>query len=750
MLKSFRNFLSLQRKWLLPTLLSLAMTAILAVMYLYKPATIAQLGNQATDHFHRTNPREYNPDTPVRIIDIDEDSIAKIGQWPWPRTTVARMNDRLNDAGAAVIAYDMIFSEPDRTSPENIVPILRANPLAPEGFSIPDGLQSHDDIFAQSLARSNAVLAIFLTGKSGGNLPQVKQGFAYAGAPPTQQIPDFKGSLQSLPNLEKGAAGNGNVSFSPDRDSIIRTAPMLARIDDRILPSLSMEALRVAQGASSFTVKSSNASGEFGSVGSELTEVTSIKVGNFTVPADGRGHLQLYLTESRPERYIPAWQVLQNFGEWEDRIAGHVVFIGTSAEGLKDIKSTALNAAEPGVAIHAQAAEQIINEQYLLRPYWATMIELWTLIAAGLILSFALPRISATKGAIFTIMMGLLFWNSAKWAFVNKQFIVDPVYPLITILSVYLIASLSSFYLTESERSRIRNAFSMYLSPDLVRKVSEDPGLLKLGGEDREMTILFVDVRSFSRISENMSPSEITTFLNLFLTPMTDILQDHKATIDKYMGDAIVAFWNAPLDDPDHQANAARAVLAMQNTLEDLNEKYMNQDEVKWPENVRMGIGLNTGVCTVGNLGSEQRFSYSIIGDAANVASRIEGLTKQYGVTIMAGSAAAKDMTQFALIEADLIKVVGRDTPERIFIIAGDETLAADADFLEFKAKHDVFLAAYRAGDFETALAMTTDLLPMAERYKISGYYRTLTARLHIFIASAPKHWAGVFEARSK
>ncbi len=750
MIKAFRNYLSLQRKWLLPTCLGLIMTAFLAVVYLYKPATIAQLGHLATDHFHRTHPREYNPDTPVRIIDIDEDSIAKIGQWPWPRTTMAKLNDNLNNAGAAVIAYDMIFSEADRTSPENIVSVLRTNPLVTQSYDGLKDLKSHDTVFAESLEKSNAVLGIFLTPKPGVELPQVKHGFAFAGDPPMGSIPNFGGSLQSLPELETGASGNGNVTFRPDRDSIIRTAPMLARIEDRMFPSLSIEALRAAQGAGSFTVKSSNASGELQAVDQELTEVTSVRVGNFTVPSDGNGRLQLYLSESKPERFIPAWKVLLSRGDWEDRIAGHIVFIGTSAEGLKDIKSTPLNAAEPGVTVHAQAVEQIINEQYLLRPYWASMIEMITLVGAGVILALALPRLSAAKGAILTLLIGLIVWHGAQWAFVNKQFILDPVYPILVILSVYLIASLSSFYLTESERSQIRNAFSMYLSPELVRKVSEDPSLLKLGGEDREMTILFVDVRSFSRISESMSPNEITTFLNLFLTPMTDILQDHKATIDKYMGDAIVAFWNAPLDDPEHQANAARAVLAMQDALEGLNEKYMNQEEIKWPENVRMGIGLNTGVCTVGNLGSEQRFSYSIIGDAANVASRIEGLTKQYGVTIMAGDAAAKDMTQFALIEADLIKVVGRDTPERIFIIAGDEGVATDSKFLAFRKQHNEFLAAYRAGKFEVAADIGAKLLPQSEGYKISGYYRTLLARISIFRADPPGNWDGVFEARSK
>ena len=208
----------------------------------------------------------------------------------------------------------------------------------------------------------------------------------------------------------------------------------------------------------------------------------------------------------------------------------------------------------------------------------------------------------------------------------------------------------------------------MYLSPTMVKRVSEDPGLLSLGGEERDLSVMFVDVRSFSKISETMRPQDITLFLNKFLTPMTDIIQEMDGTIDKYIGDAIVAFWNAPLDDDDHQRKAAKTILKMQASLADLNAEYRNQNEFKWPDTVEMGLGVNTGICCVGNLGSEQRFSYSMIGDAANLASRIEGLTKQYGVSNLVGHTTVQASQDFAYIEADFVEVVGRVNPEHIYL----------------------------------------------------------------------------------
>jgi len=322
---------------------------------------------------------------------------------------------------------------------------------------------------------------------------------------------------------------------------------------------------------------------------------------------------------------------------------------------------------------------------------------------------------------------------------------------MLSIFVSYILVTLTSFYMTESERSRIRKAFSLYLSPDMVKKVNENPELLTLGGEEREISILFLDVRSFSKISEGMRPQEITQFLNKFLTPMTNILQFHEATIDKYIGDAIVAFWNAPMDDPEHEKNAARAILEMQSKLIQINAEYGNQTDFKWPENIRIGMGVNTGICCVGNLGSEQRFSYSMIGDAANLASRIEGLTKVYGLSNLVGHKTETSLESFAVLEIDVVAVIGRVKPERIHSVVGDETVAQSTDFKKLHEKHDKFLTAYRKQKWEEAGELCLSLEKIGERYKIHPYYRVMNERIKNYKRTPPPdNWEGVYVADSK
>ena len=749
-----------RRKVWIPRLLgALVVLATLAAFHA-KPPVVQQLGNLLFDRYQVWKPRTYHPDVPVRVIDIDNESIARIGQWPWSRLTMARLNDRLSRAGAGVVAYDIIFSEADRTSPAALADILAANPAGGFDARALDGLRDHDAVFAESLARSNSVLAFFLLATDNENRPATRHSYGWSSASgqaiPLAAMRDYRGALTALPAFGEAAAGEGVTSLSEGVDGIVRVAPMFQTIGERIYPSLSMEALRVVQGASSFKLRGTDGSGGFGA---PVGELAGASVGDFGLSTNPAGGLRVYFTDptrqTAAQRTLPAWRILQT-DDWIDRIDGNIVFVGTSADGLKDLATTPLSPRYEGVNVHAEIVEQIIGEaihggQMLKRPYWAGAVEMWTILLCGVLMIWLQPRLGAGLGAVLSL--GLIGAIAAfSWTrFSGQLVLINPVYPVLSVGMTYLVMTVASFALTEAERSRVRGAFSRYLSPAMVEKVSDDPSLLTLGGEERPMTILFLDVRSFSKISEAMEPQEIVTFLNLFLTPMTDILQDHGATIDKYIGDAIVAFWNAPLDDPDHAANACRAVLAMSDGLRDLRTRYDAQTEVNWPDDLAMGIGLNSGVCCVGNLGSEQRFSYSMIGDAANLASRIEGLTKQYRVETLIGDSTAAQADGFALLEADRIRVVGRQAPERIHILAGDAERARDPAFTTIQAAHQAMLDAYRAQDWDRADAALSEARDAAQGTHFVGYYDVMAERIATYRDSPPlSDWDGVFTATAK
>ena len=733
-----------------PVLAGLVLVVLVAALQLLHLPTFDRFGLLLFDSYERAAPRAYE-DAPVRVVDIDDESIRRLGQWPWPRSEIARLTDRLGQAGASVVAFDIVFSEPDRTSPEQIADQLARGGAAPAVIDTLRGLPDHDTGLAQSFAATPAVLGYFLINDHAGPPVGVKAGFAVGGSSPSAAVPAFRRGIESLPVLSAQASGSGSISLAPDSDGIVRTVPMLARQGAQLLPSLSLEALRVAQGAGSILVKTSDASGELsGAPG----QVVAIKVGQFEIPTTAAGGLWLHYTKPVAARTIPAWKILEGAlspTELEQAVGGKIIFVGAGAIGLRDLISTPLRDKELGVMAHAQAVEQVILGRYLLRPDWAPGVELGLIVVLGLALALLLPRLGASLGALVVFGGVGLVVGSSWLAFTQRGFLLDPVYPVLVLALVYSAQTVLVFYREERRRAYIHSAFDRYLSPELVRRIAADPGRLELGGEEREMTVLFADVRNFSGISEHLAPKQLIGFLIALLTPLCDVLLARKATIDKFIGDAIVAFWNAPLDDPDQHRNAARATLEMIRKLETLNAGDGRDPAVTWPGPVKIGIGLNCGLCCVGNMGSAQRLSYSLIGDTVNLASRIEGLTKFYGVSIAIGSALREHLGEFAVLELDRVKVVGRDTPERVFALLGDEEFAKDAAFSALRERHEAMLVAYRAGDWGEAGRQLPDLSAQAASFGLTPLYALYADRIEALSASPPPPgWDGVYEARSK
>jgi len=600
------------------TLLPAAALFCVAALYVAGFGWTGWVQQKAFDVFQNLQPREWT-DAGVRVIDIDDESLARLGQWPWPRTQVARLTTRLRDMGAAAVVFDAFFSEPDRTSPARIASSWPDEPEFRAAHEHLKSLPDHDRILARTMAGGRVVLGFALTNDVNNVVPEAKASFAFAGDGPLSYLHNYTGAVANLPVLEKAAAGLGNIGFQAESDQVVRRVPLLFRRGKTLLPALSMEALRVAQGVSNYAVKASGASGE--SAGGQHTGITAVKVGQFVVPTDGEGRVWVYYTRDSASRTIPAWKLFEK-GFDPASVEGTISYVGTSASGLKDLRITPLNPSAPGVEAHANLTEQILTGTFLQRPDWAPGAELLYLIVLGLILLAILTRAGARWSApAVTIAIGAtigLSWH----AFTAWRWLLDPVFPTLALAAVYVTWSAISFVKSEVEKRNVTEAFGKSLHPKLVADLAKHPERLVLGGETREITILFCDIRGFTTISEQYDAQGLTGVINRFLTPMSRIIMERFGYIDKYIGDCIMAFWNAPSDDADHARNACRTILEMRMSLKALNETWREEAEAEGRKHlpVNIGMGLNTGPCCVGYMGSDQKLNYTTLGDDVNLS----------------------------------------------------------------------------------------------------------------------------------
>ncbi|KWV96193.1 CHASE2 domain-containing protein [Erythrobacter sp. AP23] len=717
--------------------------ALVVVLQLAQPGALGRVGLAVFDAYQRAAPRDLPGEERVAVVDVDEASIARLGQWPWPRTELVTLTERLTDAGAAAVVYDIVFSEPDRTSPEQLTASLDL------GERLAD-LPSHDALLAQSFSARPVVTAYFLDREPRGGAIEPKASFTLHGSLPSRDVPGYAGAIQPLAVLEGAARGSGFVSLESDADGIVRRIPLVAIHRGVLVPSLGLEAVRVAEGAGSPNLLASDGSGETQGAGGAAV---AVRLAGREIPVTDAGEMWVHFPATE-RASLPAWQIIDGAiddAALAEAVRGRIVFIGGSAAGLQDLVSTPVAERVAGVTVHAAGVEQMLAGHFLERPDWAFGLELVLVLGLGGVLALLLPRLGATLGAV-AVIAGIALVAGGSWlAFTRAQYLLDPTWPVLALVAVYAVQTVAVFYREERQRAYIHSAFDRYLSPEMVRRIAADPDQLELGGEERDMSVLMCDIRGFSRMSERYSPREVIDFLIEFLTPMSEILLARKATLDKYIGDAILAFWNAPLDDPDHHRNAARAALEMVAMVEELNRTMPTRKGVVWPGEVGIGIGLNSGLCCVGNMGSRQRLSYSLIGDTVNMASRMEGLTKQYGVPIVTGSALAKELPGFALIELDRVRVVGRDAPETIFALLGDEARSSEADFARLSAAHHDMLVAYRAQDWDLADAI---LAKAEDHYAALGIPKLcalIRERIEALRSdSPPPEWDGVYQATSK
>ena len=746
----------------------LALILIIGIRF-EDPGVLVQMRTLTFDFYQTLNPRPLVEDSPVVIVDLDERSISELGQWPWPRTVLGELVETMNAQGAKVIGFDVVFAEADRTSLNTVVAEMQN--LDPALRAQLSTIKSNDEIFAEILAeQGNVVLGGTFAIPTENDPPSVsRSSFQVVGADPANFIENHNYVLPPLPELAEAAAGTGIFSVSANRiDGIVRRVPLVMKIAGErranadavgkttgLLPALTLEMLRVGLNARSIGVRTDDVLGV-----EQIALRPARSRERIQVATNAAAQVWVYFTphsELRNTMYYSAVDVLNGdipAGALEDKY----ILFGPSAQGLRDVRATPLDKTLPGVEVHANILENILFDQRLIRNATFETIEVLAAIAAGLIIIIVAPAVGARWGAITLLVLvgGMVgfSWN----AFTTNLELYDPVFPSAVAILFYSFLTYAAFTQTERQRKEVRTAFSQYLSPDLVKQLADDPSQLALGGENREMTFMFSDVRGFTSISELFDAQGLTRLINKLLTPLTNVIMDHHGTIDKYMGDCVMAFWNAPLKVEDHASQACQAALEMLEEVDRVNEVLEQEAEEEGREHrpLAVGIGLNSGIACVGNMGSDQRFDYSVLGDNVNLASRLEGQSKAYGVKIIIGDDTAAQAPEYAILELDLIKVKGKQQAVRIFALVGDVEQAGSDLFQKLKSQHDAFKKAYRAQDWAAAVAEmeTCRTIALEGEGLIKGLgsmYDVFLARIEEFkLHPLPEDWDGVYVATSK
>ena len=725
-----KNYKQLSRLGLLAFAIFISFLPILNPLQIF-----SSLQNYSFDTFQRILPREVYPEDPVVIIDIDDRSLAEIGQWPWSRNQLANLTNQTY--AAAALGFDIVFAEPDRTNPKNLIANYALNEeLTKELTALP----SNDELFAEAIeSHGTVVLGQALNNNQNILLAKTKFGLVTQGDDPKQFVTNYSGAQSNITILDASARGVGSMSIG-NNDAIVRQLPTFESIGNQLIPSLALEMTRVAVGASTFQIKSSNASSEE-AYGAQ-TGINNIKLGPLTIPTTAEGNAWIYFTATKNISTVSAVDVIAGVIPPEF-FEGKVALVGTSAAGLLDLRSTPTEKNIPGVTIIAQFIQQIFANEFLQRPDWLFGAEFLAGLVLAILITLSIQALGPIGGLSILVAGSGGILGSSYYFFKSKLFLVDPISPLVIALSVYIAVTFFNFLFTELERSRVRGAFAQYLSPEMVNRLAESNESLVLGGEKKEMTFLFSDIRGFTKISEQYKedPEALTQLINQLLTVLSNAILDHGGTIDKYMGDCIMAFWNAPTDQDDHRQLAIKAAHAMNQALDEFNLSMKGNLEFE----LEIGIGINSGECIVGNMGSDKRFDYTVLGDSVNLASRLESQSSNYGLHMIIGENTFIEDAAFCIIEIDKIAVKGKSSAETIFTCFEAKTKFAG----EFLDKHKNFLKEYRAQNWDVAKSLISELISSSDELEL--YYKYMGSRIEDYEINPPSaDWEGVYVAKNK
>lgn len=636
-------------------------------------------------------------DKRIVIVDIDEASLQQQGHWPWPRNKLAHMMDVLFDTyKIEVLGFDVLFAERDESSGLSTLETLAGGELkANQSFEtalkrLRPSLR-YDDLFAQSLKNRKVALGYYFRhdGQPDSQVgllpaPVLAKGSFNASL---VGVADATGYAANLPELQSAAASAGFFNASPvvDEDGVFRRISMLQMHGGALYETLSLAVARLAMRVPGVGLVYEDGS-------QRLEALESLKVGPRRIPVDAEvSALVPYRGRQGSFVYVSASDVLLAKVAPEV-LRGAIVLVGTTAPGLLDFRSTPVQDSYAGVELHANMVAGILDGSIKARPAYVVGLEVVLLLLTGLALALLLPSLSPLLALLgsATAAAGLVGVN--MWAWSVELLVVPLASGLVLIAALFVFNMSYGFFVDSRGKRQLARLFGQYVPPELVDEMALDPQAYSLEGESREMTVLFSDVRGFTTISESLTPTQLTALMNEFLTPMTQVVQKHRGTIDKYIGDAIMAFWGAPLSDAQHARHAVLAAMDMVAELKALEASFKAKG---WPP-IKIGVGINTGDMTVGNMGSEFRLAYTVMGDAVNLGSRLEGLTKEYGVDIIASEFTRAAVTDFAFRELDSVRVKGKDHAVKIYEPLGLAADLTEADQQEL-AQYTEALRHYRA-----------------------------------------------------
>jgi adenylate cyclase len=730
---------SLSSRWVqaaLSALFVLLMAAHVAGLLVIAPMQRAEAWLYDTA-LHWTAPS--GPDDRIAIIDIDEASLKSVGRWPWSRDRMAQLTDQLfNRYGVAAVGFDVVFAEPDTSSGYASLQQLAQHELA-ASRDFQAALKQlaprldYDTRFAQALSGRPVSLGFYF-------IP-AGMGEARSGVLPPPSLPVAWGKDEpggygaNLALLQDAAQGAGFFNMLADADGTARQMQLLTPYGAGSYLALSASILRVAFGAEPVTAGTERVS----FLGRHYA-TPWLEVGGIRVPLSADGTVHVPYRAGAPFPYVSAGAVLAGttaLAQLENRI----VLIGSTAPGLSDLRVTPFSNRFPGVEIHAQLIAGMLDGSTRITPPWANDVRLLTVLLLGSLLGLVLLRLSPLLGlaTALALLAALAATYAAAW---SRFWVVPLAAPMLTVAGLYLLNTGYGFFATTRSKRQMTKLFGQYVPPELAAEMSLDPAHYTMAGQSREMSVLFSDIRGFTDFSEKLPPAELAEVLNAYLSTMTRIVQQQRGTIDKYIGDAIMAFWNAPIDIGDHASRAVQTALDMQAALPQLNREFAARN---WPE-VKIGIGVNTGRMSVGNMGSEFRQSYTVMGDAVNLGSRLEGITKQYGVGILVTQATVEADPVHAFMKVDAVRVKGKALPVVIFEPLGAKTDLPDAVQADAAAFEAAF-AHYQAQQWDAAETALHALNAHAPRTLYTVYLERIA---HFRVAPPPADWDGVFVYTTK